>query len=419
MDDAQRIYVPRMIDRLLDESLEQLPGLMVIGPRAVGKTTTMARRATSVVRLDRAAEAAAFQADPDVALRAFKEPVLLDEWQLVPEVFAAVRRSIDASRGANRFYLSGSVRAEWESGVYPGTGRVQRLNLYPLSVRELERGVEGGTFFDRLADGKEIPSPQDAPDLLGYIDLALRGGFPTAAVELSGSSRRSWLESYVENLTLHDVELTSGGGSRQAADPARVRRYFDSCALNTAGVVDHRQVYETASVSKQTGQAYEDMLNRLMVVDQVPAWASNRFSRLVKQPKRYVVDPSLVGAALHLDARGVMTDGNLLGRIVDTFVVAQLRPELAVSDCRPRLYHLRTKQGRQEIDLVVELGGGRLIGIEIKAGSAPTMSDARHLAWLRDQVGDRFVAGVVFHTGPLVFQLEDKIIAAPIASIWN
>lgn len=419
MDGNRRDYLPRMVDRQLDELLQQLPGLMVVGPRAVGKTTTLTRRASSVVRLDRAAEAAAFQADPDVALRAFEEPVLLDEWQLVPEVFAAVKRSTDRGDGANRFYLSGSVCADWHSGVYPGTGRVQRVSLFPLSVRELEGRVGGRAFLDRLAAGELIPSPKVAPDLRDYIDLALRGGFPTAALDTSGRSRRSWLESYIENLVTHDVELTPGGGSGRRIGPERVRRYFESCALNTAGVVDHRQIYETASVSKQTGEAYDDLLDRLMVIDQVPAWSSNRFSRLVKQSKRYVVDPSLVGAVLNLDSDGVLADGNLLGRIIDTFVVAQLRPELAISESRPRLYHLRTKEGRQEIDLVVELGGGRLLGFEIKAGATPTRSDSKHLAWLRDQVGDRFVAGVVFHTGPMVFQLEEKIIAAPIASLWS
>jgi predicted AAA+ superfamily ATPase len=419
MDDSRRDYLPRMVDSLLDELPEQLPGLMIIGPRAVGKTTTLARRANSIVRLDSSAEAVAFEADPDAALRTYGEPVLLDEWQLIPQVLAAVKRSIDERPGANRFYLSGSVNADWGSSVYPGTGRVQRVRLLPLSVRELEQRAGGETFLDRLARGEEILPPNLTPDLRGYIDLALRGGFPSAAVELTGSGRTNWLASYIDSLLVHDVELAAESGSGRRADPGRVRRYFESCALNTAGVVDHRQIHEVASVSKQTGEAYDNLLNRLMVIDRVPAWSSSRFSRLVKRPKRYVVDTSLVGAALNLDADDVLSDGNVLGRIIDTFVMAQLRPEIPVSTSRPRLFHLRTKGGRQEIDLVVELGGGRLIGIEIKAGAAPTRSDAKHLAWLRDQTGSRFVSGVVLHTGPRTFRLEDRIIAAPIASIWG
>ena len=94
-----------------------------------------------------------------------------------------------------------------------------------------------------------------------------------------------------------------------------------------------------------------------------------------------------MAAAIRVDADGVIRDGNILGRLLDTFVVAQLRPEVPVSVSAPRLHHLRTEKGRHEIDVIVELGGGRLIAIEIKAGSAPALSDARHLAWLRDELG--------------------------------
>ena len=116
----------------------------------------------------------------------------------------------------------------------------------------------------------------------------------------------------------------------------------------------------------------------------------------------------------------MIRDGDLLGRILDTFVAAQLRPEIPVSATRPRLHHLRTREGRHEIDLIAELAGQRLIGIEIKAGAAPTtLGDAKHLLWLREELGDRFVAGVVFHTGPRLYELDEKIVAAPISILWG
>lgn len=122
---------------------------------------------------------------------------------------------------------------------------------------------------------------------------------------------------------------------------------------------------------------------------------------------------------MRIDAQGVLSDGDLLGRVLDAFVAAQLRPELAVSASRPRLYHLRTEGGRREVDLVAELAGRRVIGIEIKAAAAPTARDARHLVWMRDELGDRFVAGVVLHTGPRLYELADKIVAAPICTLWG
>lgn len=412
MDD----YRPRFVDRLLDRTFGDLPAFMIVGPRASGKTTVAARRAATVVRLDDANQAAPFVGDPDAALDGLSEPVLLDEWQAVPDVLGAIKRTVDADFRGGRFLLTGSVRATLENAVWPGTGRVIRIPMYPMSIREQLGRIDGPTFFDRIAGGGDLSNPSDPPNLRGYVQLALRGGFPRPALQLEERSGREWLTGYVDELMHHDVPLLTTGRQR---DPERLRSYFEAYALNSAGIAEHKTIYDAAGVSKTTGIAYEDLLLDLFVAEQVPGWASNRLKRIVHQPKRYLVDPALIGAVLRVDAAGVMRDGNLLGRVIDTFVMAQLRPEVRVSDTQPRLHHLRTRQGRQEIDLIAELAGQRVIGIEIKAGGAPRRSDARHLAWLREELGDRFVAGVVFHTGARVFRLDERIVAAPIASLWS
>jgi predicted AAA+ superfamily ATPase len=190
-------------------------------------------------------------------------------------------------------------------------------------------------------------------------------------------------------------------------------------ALNSAGIVADTTIFEAAKLDRKTADAYERLLVNLFMVDVVPAWLTNRLSRLVKTPKRYLTDPALIGAALRIDARSVMRDGGLMGRVLDTFVAAQLRPELAASSRRPRLFHLREKSGRREIDLLAEMGGDQIVAIEVKASAAPSRSDSAHLEWLRDRLGDRFVAGVVLHTGPSAFSLTDRIAAIPIASLWS
>lgn len=411
-------YKTRLVDPLLDELLTQLPALTVIGPRATGKTTTIARRAATVIRLDRGAEAAAFIADPDAALRGLPEPVLLDEWQQVPGVFGAVRRAVEADPRPNRFFLTGSVRAELDNETWPGTGRVVRLVMHPMTIREKLDRPHGPTFLDRLAEGSDLDVPEDPPDLRGYVELALISGFPMPALQLTGAPRHAWLESYIDDLLTHDVEQLEGPATRRR-DPHRLRRYFESYALNSAGVAEHKTVYGAAQVNRITAGAYEKLLSDLLVVEQVPAWTSNRLKRLVRQPKRYVVDPALMAAVLRIDPQGVMSDGDLLGRVLDTFVAAQLRPEVAVSAVQPRLHHIRAEQGRHEIDLVAELAGQRVIGIEVKSSAAPSARDARHLIWLRDALGDRFIAGAVFHTGPRVFELDQRVVAVPISVLWG
>jgi hypothetical protein len=406
-------YRPRLVDGLLDELLQELPAIFITGPRATGKTTTAARRAATIVRLDHEPEAMAFRADPDAALRGLREPVLLDEWQVVPGVLGAVKRAVDSRPKPGRFLITGSVRADMDGQLWPGTGRLIRLPLFGMTIREQLGALSGAPFLDRVASGQEVGPAADALDLRDYAELALRGGFPEPALRLSDRARRNWLESYTDHLLSRDLEAADSG-----RDPIRLRRYLEACALNTAGIVADRTLYEAAGIDRKTARAYERLLMNLLVLEALPAWTSNRLKRLVLSPKRYLVDPALVVGVLGLDAGLVLRDGDLLGRVLDTFVLAQLRAELAVSEVRPRLYHVRQQQGRFEIDVLAELAGGRLVAIEVKADAAPSVHSARHLAGLRDTYGDLFVAGIVLHTGPRVYRLGDRIIAAPISSLW-
>ena len=127
----------------------------------------------------------------------------------------------------------------------------------------------------------------------------------------------------------------------------------------------------------------------------------------------------MVAALAGIESGGVMRDGRMLGQLLDTFVVAQLRAELPISTADPNLFHLREKSGGREIDLIIEYNGGGVVGIEIKASSAPSQHDARHLAWLRDELGDRFIRGIVLHTGPNRWPMGPRIEAVPIAAIWS
>jgi hypothetical protein len=114
--------------------------------------------------------------------------------------------------------------------------------------------------------------------------------------------------------------------------------------------------------------------------------------------------------------RGVVVAG-LLGRLIDTFVVAELRSHVAADAARPQLFHVRTEGGRREIDALLEYDGGKVFGIEIKATATPRASDARHLMWLADELGDRFAGGLVFHSGPGIIEFERRIRAMPICAL--
>lgn len=408
------LYVARLVDPLIEELLAGFPAVLIVGPRACGKTTTAARHARTIVRLEREAEAAAVRADPDGALDV-PRPLLLDEWQLVPEVLAAVKRAVDARPGPNNFLITGSVRSDLDDEGWPMTGRVLRVQMYGLTEREISGDASAPPILDRIAtEGTAAFSlPDDRPALNEYLTLALRGGFPETVLAASDRLRRQWTSAYIEQLITRDADMVDTG-----RDPARLRRYLHVLCLNTAGVVHANTLYESAGLNRRTALAYDKLLGNLLVVDEVPAWWTNRLKRLVQTPKRYVIDPAVVGALLRLDVPGVRKDGDLLGRLLDTFVMAQLRAEAAVSDTEPTLYHLRSEQGAHEIDILVEYADGSVFGIEVKAGGGPNRSDAKHLEWLRDEVGERFLGGAVLHSGPRLYPLADRIVAAPICALW-
>jgi predicted AAA+ superfamily ATPase len=341
--------------------------------------------------------------------------VLIDEWQEVPQILGAVKRTVDDDPRPGRFLLTGSVEAELTRAMWPGTGRVVRVVMRGLTRREIDATVDAPGVLSIARSGSldAIRVPDDAPDLDGYLELACVSGFPEPALRLLPQERTHWLDSYVDHVVSRDASVVG-----HVRDPLRLRRYLEVLALSTAGQPTDATLTQAADLDRRAAASFDHLLANLYLLDLVPAWSTNRLARLVKRVKRYVADPALALAAARIGQTAVLGDPDMLGRLLDTFVAAQLRPEIDLIRPRARLHHLRTEGGRHEVDLVVDLGGGEVIAIEIKAGSAPTSRDVRHLAWLRDELGEKFVRGILFHTGRLPFEIGERIWALPIATLW-
>jgi predicted AAA+ superfamily ATPase len=323
---------------------------------------------------------------------------------------------VDENPQPGRYILTGSVRAELENRVWPGTGRILQVPIYGMSVRERLGRASAVPFIDRVAaDGvAAVTAPDQQLNVRDYLDLMLAGSFPEPALRMPGTSRRRWFAGYVEQMITRDVPAIA-----PRRDPELLRRYLSALAINSAGIVAESSLVNAVGINAKTAREYQALFQRMFVLDLVPAWFSNRIKRLVKTPKRYLADPALVAAVLGLGRDAILYGPDMLGRLMDTFVAAQIRAELPASDFGPRLYHLREEHGRREVDLIIETASGTLMGIEVKASATVTASDARHLAWLRDETGDAFTAGIVVHTGPHVFPLGDRLIAAPVSALWT
>jgi uncharacterized protein len=143
-------YQPRLVDELLDQRMRHHSAILLVGPRATGKTTTGARLAKSILRLDERGQAVAAEADPDAALRGFLEPILIDEWQLVPDILGAVKRAVDTDPAPGRFLITGSVRGDIDFPTWPGTGRLLRIAMNGLTVAEIRGTIPTVPLLDRL-----------------------------------------------------------------------------------------------------------------------------------------------------------------------------------------------------------------------------------------------------------------------------
>lgn len=392
--------------------------MLITGPRAVGKTTTAQRVAGSILRLDRPEDRGLVLDDPDAAMSVGPFPLLLDEWQHAPEVLGAVKRSVDGDGGPGRFIITGSARNDLIAGSWPGTGRFLDIQLWPLTGRERFGDATAPSLFDRWDTPERFTVPDHPPDILGYLKIALAGGFPGAVMAADAERRHRWMRSYVTVASTRDLgEFYSGNGRPRS--PERMRRYLQAYALHSAGVVADSALAESARLDRKTAAGYHEILSVLRLVADTPAWRSNRLKRLTANPKRYLTDSGLAAWLAGVDFDSARHNPDARGRLIETYVAAQLRAEAEASARPVQLHHLRAQHGEHEIDLIAEVGF-RVAAFEVKTASAPTYKDARHLIWLRDRLPpEQFAGGVVFHTGRHRRQIAEGIEAVPIAALWG
>lgn len=413
-------YLPRTIDRELDELMDGLAAIAIEGPKAVGKTETAARRAQTVLDLDRDEVRAGVAADL-TSLRPGEGTLLIDEWQRHPPVWDAVRREVDRGAAPGSFLLAGSAYPTGAS-IHSGAGRIVSVRMRPLAWSE--RGLTAATVSlgDLLAGGRPAVSGTSDVDLTGYVEEILRSGLPGLR-PLPRRPREQALESYVDRIA--ERELPELGVNVRRADT--LRRWMRSYAAATATTASYNAILDAATPgesdkpAKTTTIAYRDALTSLWVLDPVPGWAParNRLERLTQAPKHHLADPALAAILLGVDADALLDpvarvrDGRLVGQLFESLVTLDVR--VAAQAHRARVSHLRTREGRHEVDLVLERRDGRVVAIEVKLGGTVADADVKHLRWLADELGDDLLDAVVVTTGPLAYRRPDGIAVVPAA----
>jgi len=422
-DQPEARYRRRIVDDELDELLAGLPAVTIDGPKAVGKTATALRRAATVYRLDNDAERSIVEADPSRLLDG-QRPILIDEWQRFPESFDRVRRAVDDGATPGSFLMTGSASPS-DPPTHSGAGRIVRVRLRPMTLAE--RDVAAPTVsLARLLHGERTTiAGRSEISLTDYVDEILRSGFP-GIHDLSPRLARAQLDGYLERIVDRDFDALG----HQVRRPATLRRWMQAYAAATATTASFETIRDAASgehgekPTRATTQPYRDVLERLWILDPVPAWlpTRNRLARLSSPAKHHLADPALAAQLLEVDADALLhaqpagppipRDGTLLGALFESLVTLCVRVYAQAAEAR--IGHLRTWSGDREVDLIVERGA-QLLAIEVKLSQVVNDRDVRHLLWLRDALGENLTDAMIITTGPAAYRRPDGIAVIPAA----
>ena len=412
------VYLPRIVDTELDE-LTEAPAVSVEGPRGVGKTESALRRATTVHRLDDPNQLAVLRAAPRRVV-AGEPPVLIDEWQRLPGSWDLVRRAVDADPTESRFLLTGSA-APADAPTHTGAGRIITVRMRPMSLAERGLGTPTVRLSELLGGGRPELGGATQVGVEQYVDEITRSGFPGLRVQPS-RVRLGLLDGYIERIVEHDID----GFGRTFRDRGGLRSWMAAYAAASSTAASFEKIRHAASAgetdkpSRTTAIPYRAALERLWMIEEVPAWSPtrNRLRGLASAPVHQMADPALAARLLGATADGLLAgrsvwggDGPLLGALFESLVTLSVRVYAQAGGAR--VSHLRTHGGGHEVDLIVERADGGIVALEVKLASTVDDGDLRHLRWLAERVGPRLLDAAVVTTGREAYRRRDGIGVIP------
>ena len=403
---------PRFVEQRVREALADTRVVLLCGPRQAGKTT-LARRiagdAIPFVTLDDATALDAATADPVGFVRGLDRAVI-DEIQRAPNLILAIKTAVDADPRPGRFLLTGSADLMTLPLVADSlAGRMGIVRLLPLAQAEL-RGA-APAFLDRAFAG-EFPAsgtPVVGDDL---VETVLAGGYPEALTRLEWRRRQDWHLDYVEAIVQRDVRDVARIGQLSAM-PQLLR----VLAEHSGQLVNYAGFGAPLGMNHVTTRKYVGVLENLFLMRTLPSWHANALKRVTKSPKLHFLDAGLLAAL-----RGITPDrlrGNRapFGAVLETFVFGELLKLAGQADDRYAFSHFRDKE-RNEVDVVIEDGRGRIVGVEVKASATVSGGDFSGLRRLAAGCGDRFALGLVLYDHDRGVPFGDRMAAAPVSTLW-
>ena len=410
----RRSITPRIHEALDDTRIVMVQGARQVGKSTLAKTIIDERGGLLVTLDDRLAQETA-EADPHGFVAQNPGGLLaIDEVQRAPRLVTALKLAVDQDPTPGRFLLTGSANLLHLPAAQDSlAGRAETIELYGLSQGELAGRVE--TFIDFLFSGQRLTGHRSILGRADYLERACAGGYPEALQRAVGRRRSAWFRNYVARLVERDAQDVSG-----LQRLAELPQLVTLIAARNATELVKASLADDAGIPANTLPPYLRLLETLYLTHRLPAWSTNLSRRTVSRPKLAMLDTGLAASLVNVSATGAGPEGNpqYAGQLLEGFVAGELRKQLGWSEETPAMFHYRDRNGPC-VDIVLETPDGRVAGIQVKASSTVTSTDTRWLTMLREELGDRFVAGVVLHTGQTAVSVSDRVWAAPIEIIWT
>jgi uncharacterized protein len=408
--------LPRQTRRLVLEALADTRVVFVTGARQVGKSTLAREIATgehpaAVVSFDDEGPREAARLDPVGFLEGLPGPVVIDEVQRVPGLLLAIKDRVDRDTRPGRFLLTGSANVFASRRVREAlTGRMETIVLWPLAQAEI-RGSETN-IIDLLFAGRAPDVQGAAVGRAAFAPIIAAGGYPEALRRPAGRRRDRWFANYIKD-TL-DTDLRDVSDALKLVELPRLLRLI---AAQAANELVYRNLARKLDLTHETVKSYIELLEIVFLARRLPAWRPGIGAREVRAPKGYIVDSGLLAHLLGANERRIAEDDQITGKVLENFVAMELLRLAEWADTDTRQYHYR--QGREEIDLILESRTGDIAAIEVKATATLRARDYTAIAKLRQARGEHFTAGIVLYTGQQTVPLGDRLWAVPISGLWE
>lgn len=386
-------YLKRIADNQLKLRLEAFGAVQIKGPKWCGKTTTAEMQAKSVIKMQdpdtREGYLAAARTKPSLLLKG-ETPKLIDEWQVAPVLWDAVRHAIDERRLKGQFILTGSTVIDDEEIMHTGTGRISTMSMYPMSLYESQES-NGNISLKELFDNRDLDIDGLTSDLSveELIFVACRGGWPASLDDMSDAAKLLIAKDYVDIICSEDISRVD----KVQRNPALAKLIMRSYARNQCTLAKKTSMLADVSVEKEsttitTFDNYVEALEKLYVIEDIEAWspAIRSATAIRTGKKRCFVDPSIAVAAMGASPQSLELDLKTFGFIYECMCIRDLKIYSQALGGTLSYYHDRYGL---EADAVLHLADGRYALIECKLGSREIEEGARHLMELKNLIKER------------------------------